>query len=114
MNSAANSWPMIEVVKRCLRRPADEMAWQEFVYRFHPTIVASVSKAYQYTRPKNRTHNGQSYEKTIDDLVQAVYLRLVESRSQALDCFEADESSSIYQYVAIISYRSVFNYVRAH
>ena len=114
MNSAANALSMTEIAQRCLIRPVDEPAWQEFVRRFHSTIVASVSQAYQFKMPNNKTDDERSYEKTIDDLVQAVYRRLVENRSQALSCFEAYKSDSIYQYIAIISYKSVFTYARAH
>ena len=114
MKTSASNWPIAEVVRRCLNRPADESAWQEFVRRLHPTIVESVSKAYRFKMSGNGAGTAQSYEKIIDHLVQAVYIRLVESHSQALARFDADHLDSIYQYVALICYRSVFNYARAH
>ena len=114
MDLVASNRPTAELVKRCSRRPADDLAWQEFVRRYHSTIVASVSKAYQYKIPNKGARAMQSSRNTIDDLVQKVYFRLVESRSQALNCFEADQPGSIYHYVAIISYRIVFSHNRAH
>jgi DNA-directed RNA polymerase specialized sigma24 family protein len=112
MDLAAKNWPVAELMKHCSRRPAEEAAWQEFVSRFHSTIVSSVTKAYRYKMGDGAAYILQSPEKVIDDLVQAVYFRLVEGRSKALKCFEADQPGSIYQYLGIISCRTVFNYVR--
>lgn len=52
------------------------------------------------------------YEKTIDDLVQVVYCRLVESRSQLLRQMDLSEHGIIYRYLAVISYRVVFDHFR--
>jgi DNA-directed RNA polymerase specialized sigma24 family protein len=114
MDLVASNWPTAELVKRCSRRPADDLAWQEFVRRFHSTIVASVSTAYQYKLTNKGARATGSSRTSIDDLVQKVYCRLVEGRSHTLNCFEADQPGSIYDYVAIISYRIVFSHTRAH
>ena len=114
MDLVASNWPTAELVKRCSKRPADDIAWEEFVRRFHSTIVTSVSKAYQYKITNKEARAMQSSRNTIDDLVQKVYCRLIEGRSHALNCFEAEQPGSIYLYVAIISYRIVFSHNRAH
>lgn len=101
-------------MKRCAKRPADKTAWEEFIRRFHPLIVASVSKAYEEKRLGKAVPQSLQYEKAIDDLVEAVYQRLVENRSEALNWFEANQTDSIYRYVSIISYKSVFNYTEVH
>jgi DNA-directed RNA polymerase specialized sigma24 family protein len=112
MDWQASNWPNVEVFERCLQRPADELAWQEFVRRFHGTIRASVTRAYRHKTEDKALRKLRLTEKTIDDLVQAVYCRLAENRSQLLKQFDPDQPGSIYRYLALISYRVVFNYFR--
>jgi DNA-directed RNA polymerase specialized sigma24 family protein len=112
MNPLASGWPTVEIIERCSRRPADEIAWQEFVRRFHLTIRGSVMRAYRYKAEDEASRNLPMFEKTIDDLVQAVYCRLIESRGQVLKQFDLNQPDFIYRYLAIISYRVVFNHFR--
>ena len=112
MNLSASSWPTVEVIERCSKRPADEMAWEEFVRRFHLTITASVMKAYRHKARDEASRDLPLPEKTIDDLVQQVYGRLVESRGQMLKQFDPGRPDFIYRYLAVIAYRVVFNHLR--
>jgi hypothetical protein len=112
MNWLASDWPNVEVFERCLQRPADELAWQEFVRRFHLTIRSSVTRAYRHKARDEASGNLFSLEKTIDDLVHAVYCRLAANHSRALRQFDPDEPGSVYRYLALISYRVVFNHFK--
>jgi hypothetical protein len=114
MNSLASGWPITEVFDRCSRRPADEPAWEEFVRRFHITVRASVTRAYRHKAKDEAIGNSNLSEKTIDDLTQAVYCRLVERRSQVLKRFDLNRPGSTYVYLTIVSYRVVFNHFRGH
>ncbi|MCI0485301.1 MAG: sigma-70 family RNA polymerase sigma factor [Blastocatellia bacterium] len=110
MSSAPNCWTVDELLSRCSRRPADEIAWQEFVRRYHTTIKTNVVKTYYQKAKKEIDRKPQFLEDTIEDLVQAVYMRLIEDQNEALNRFEGKHDNSIYQYLGIIS----INVVRDH
>lgn len=112
MNSLASGWPISEIFDRCSKRPADEHAWEEFVRRFHLTVRASVTRAYKHKASDDAISNLVLFEKTIDELTQAVYCRLVERRSHALKRFDLNHPDSIYSYLTLISYRVVFSHFR--
>jgi RNA polymerase sigma factor (sigma-70 family) len=99
-----------ELLKRCMQRPPDEDAWREFVQRYHPTIRASVAKAFRIRANQESDRRAQFPEDSIEDLVQAVYVRVVEEGTRALGRFEGQHENSIFQYLGIIS----INVVRDH
>jgi RNA polymerase sigma factor (sigma-70 family) len=104
-------WALAELLERCSRRPADEVAWEEFVRRFHPIIRLSVIKA--YNQKMRAEHKQQPSEDLIDDLVQLVYSKCIENRSEALRRFKGKHERSIFQYLAIISINIVRDHFRA-
>jgi hypothetical protein len=112
MNSLASGWPITEIFDRCQKRPADEVAWEEFVRRFHLTVRAGVIRAYKHKMGGEPINNLHLSEKTIDELIQAVYCRLIEHRSKVLKEFDLNYPGSIYRYLTIISYRVVFTHFR--
>ena len=99
-----------ELLTQCLRRPPNEDAWREFVCRYHAAIRATVAKTFHIRVSQETDRRAQFPEDLIEDLVQAVYLRLVEEGNRALDRFEGQHENSIFQYLAIIS----VNVVRDH
>jgi len=99
-----------ELVKRCLKRPPDEEAWREFVLRYHSAIRNSVAKTFHARASQETDRRAQFPEDTIEDLVQAVYVRLVEEGNRALNRFEGQHDNSIFRYLGIIS----INVVRDH
>lgn len=99
-----------ELLKRCLRRPPDEDAWREFVQRYHGAIRGSVAKTFHVRASQETDRRAQFPEDLIEDLVQVVYVRLVEEGNRALNRFEGEHENSIFQYLAIIS----INVVRDH
>ena len=110
MSSAPNCWTVAELLSRCSRRPPDEIAWQEFVRRYHLTIRTNVLKTYYSKAKKEMDRKPQFLEDTIEDLVQTVYIKLIEDQNEALNRFEGKHDNSIYQYLGIIS----INVVRDH
>ena len=98
------------LLTRCLERPPDEAAWEEFVYRYHPVIRARVAKTFRAKVSQETERRAQFPDDLIEDLVQTVYVRLVEEGNQALDRFEGAHENSIFRYLAIIS----INVVRDH
>lgn len=99
-----------ELVKRCLQRPPDEDAWREFVRRYHSAIRANVAKTFHARASQETDRRAQFPEDLTEDLVQLVYVRLVEEGKRALNRFEGQHENSIYQYLGIIS----INVVRDH
>ena len=99
-----------DLLRRCLERPPDEAAWQEFVSRYHPAIKAAVAKTFRARVGQETERRAQFPDDLIEDLVQTVYVRLVEEGNRALQRFEGEHENSIYRYLGIIS----MNVVRDH
>lgn len=110
MQSGAVEWTVAELLNRCSRRPPDDVAWQEFVRRYNATIRVHVVKTFHQKVTQEADRKPQFPEDVIDDLIQAVYMRLVEDQNRALSRFEGEYENSIYQYLAMIS----INVVRDH
>ena len=99
-----------ELLERCVKNPPDEAAWEEFVRRYHSTIRASVAKTFQRKALEELERRPQFPDDQIDDLVQAVYVRLVEEGRRAIQSFAGEHENSIYQYLSMIA----VNVVRDH
>jgi RNA polymerase sigma factor (sigma-70 family) len=99
-----------ELLRRCQQRPPDEDAWREFVRRYHGAIRASVTKTFHSRATQETERRAQFPDDLIEDLVQVVYVRLVEEGNRALDRFEGQHENSIFQYLGIIA----MNVVRDH
>lgn len=102
--------PANELLKRCCERPPNEAAWQEFVRRYDSVIRAAVAKTFRRRAIQEVERRQQFPDDLVDDLVQAVYVRLVEEGNRALKQFSGQHDNSIYQYLGIIS----INVVRDH
>ena len=101
-----------ELLTQCMRRPPDEGAWREFVHRYHGAIRASVAKTFHLRASQESDRRAQFPEDLIEDLVQAVYMRLVEEGNRALDRFQGEHENSIFQYLGIIAVNVVRDYFR--
>jgi RNA polymerase sigma factor (sigma-70 family) len=109
MASALSELTVNELLRRCAARPVDEDAWQEFVRRYHTTIRVFVTRTLKqrlYTDPELKQQNPDATE---DDLVQAVYAKLVNDPG-TLERFAGEFDNSIFQYLGIIA----TNVVRDH
>ncbi|HXG90961.1 MAG TPA: sigma-70 family RNA polymerase sigma factor [Blastocatellia bacterium] len=103
---------MAELLERCSRRPADEDAWQVFVRRFHQVIKGTVIRTYRRKAREDADRRQQFPEDLIEDLVQTVYVRLVDEQNRAITAFEGFHENSIYQYLTMISINVVLDYFR--
>jgi RNA polymerase sigma factor (sigma-70 family) len=93
-------------------RPPDEAAWQEFVRRYNTTIKAHVVKTFHKKVLEESDRKPQFPNDLIEDLVQAVYMRLIEDQNRALERFEGEYDNSIFQYLGMISINVVRDYFR--
>jgi RNA polymerase sigma factor (sigma-70 family) len=90
----------------------DELAWQEFCRRYHTTIRTAVLKTFRNKLREEVDRREQFPDDTSEDLIQSVYCRLIENRSQALRRFKGRHDNSIYQYLMMISVNVVRDYFR--
>jgi RNA polymerase sigma factor (sigma-70 family) len=102
-------WSVSELIEHCLETPPDEVAWSEFVRRFHPTIKKRVTQALMRLAHNDSEYDGFSQD-LLEDLVQAVYMRMIRHDRHALTLFKGEYENSIYRYILIIS----INVVRDH
>jgi RNA polymerase sigma factor (sigma-70 family) len=107
-----NALTVAELLKLCSKRPPDEAAWQEFVRRYNTTIKAHVVRTFHKKAREESDRKPQFTEDMIEDLVQAVYMRLVEDQNRALERFEGEYENSIFQYLGMISINVVRDYFR--
>jgi RNA polymerase sigma factor (sigma-70 family) len=107
-----NALTVAELLKMCSKRPPDEAAWQEFVRRYNTTIRAHVVRTFHKKAREESDRKPQFPEDMIEDLVQAVYMRLVEDQNRALERFEGEYENSIFQYLGMISVNVVRDYFR--
>lgn len=91
------------LVKLCAQEPRDERTWTEFYARFDDYIRLMIGRE---CRQKNLPH-----DKVFDDLVQDVYLRVVQKNCKALWNFKAATENSIYTYLAVIAHNVVCGYL---
>ena len=101
-----------ELLKKCSKRPPDEAAWNEFVRRFHMTIKSFVRRTYHLRVGDDPDREQQFPEDTIEDLVQVVYMKLIEDGNSALERFEGEHEHSIFKYLGMISKNVVLDHVR--
>jgi RNA polymerase sigma factor (sigma-70 family) len=110
MPSALCDLTVSELLQRCAARPPEEAAWQEFVRRYHSTIRVFVTRTFRQKLHSDSDRRQQFSEDTIEDLIQAVYIKLISDHTNALARFEGEYERSIYQYLGIIA----TNVVRDH
>ena len=99
-----------ELLKKCSERPPDEGAWEEFLRRYHATIKSFVIRTYHKKAWIDPDRKLQFPDDMIEDLVQGVYIKLVEDQNSALERFEGEHENSIFKYLGMIS----MNVVRDH
>jgi RNA polymerase sigma factor (sigma-70 family) len=110
MPSVLSELTVKTLLQRCAARPIDEAAWQEFVCRYHQTIRGFVLRTFQQRIHADLDLKQQFPDGTTEDLIQAVYVKLVNDDGNALERFEGEFDNSIYQYLGIIA----TNVVRDH
>ena len=100
-----------ELLAHCVRRPVDELAWREFVSRFHPTIRHCVDKTVAFMM-RTQTDFGSLTIEDKDGIIQAVYQKLIENRCQALKRLDQALIESFKTYLVILSIHVAREYLR--
>ncbi|MEW6126295.1 MAG: hypothetical protein AB1757_04460 [Acidobacteriota bacterium] len=108
--NGAGRMTALELIQRCTLRPPDAVAWNEFVSRFHRTIHTSVITSLNL-KAEAETHN-KNTNAMVDDLVEHVYQRLIENRSQALrrledELAQAMDKEMVNRYLIALSIKVV-------
>jgi len=100
----------LELIKLC-SQPKNEAAWQEFYQRFNPYIEIYIKKAWKLRTCSSNLMN-PIIKETIADLIQEVYVKLLESDRQALQQFQGETEGSFLAYLSKIASNIVSEYFR--
>lgn len=94
----------IDLVLVCVRS-ADELAWREFIRRFHP-LIARVAM-------RTARRWGETSPEVIDDLVQETYLKLYQERIHFLERFQPSHEDAVFGYVKVFTANLVHDHFKA-
>jgi RNA polymerase sigma-70 factor (ECF subfamily) len=83
----------------------DAQAWEKFLARFHPLIVASVMRTIR--------RYGADHAGIVDDLVQDVYLKLTANGARVLREFKPMYPGAVFGYIKVITANVVHDYFRS-
>ncbi|MDZ7362572.1 MAG: sigma-70 family RNA polymerase sigma factor [candidate division KSB1 bacterium] len=100
--------PNTQLIKLCAEAPDHREAWLLFHQRFDRSIRLFILRE---CKRKDLTANRSQFEEIFNDLVQDVYLKLVQNNCRALRNYKALNEDSIYQYLAIIARNAVRGYL---
>ena len=93
-----------ELVRECAGSK-DELAWGEFIQRFHVVISAAVLRTAR--------HWGEPSRAQVDDLIQDTYLKLCESDFRLLRSFEPRQEDSIYGFLKVVAANVVHDHFKS-
>ena len=97
-----------DLVKLCANNPNNNSAWFEFLSRYEQNIYHTITQ--ECKKIKYNKYCFQ-FEETVKDLVQDVYLKILENDCKALKQFRGESEYSIYSYLNIIAKNVVKNYI---
>jgi RNA polymerase sigma factor (sigma-70 family) len=89
-----------KLVKLCAEETQNELAWAEFYARFNEPIRLALLRE---CRRKFLKNNRAQFDESFADLVQEVYLKLVQENCKALRNFIGSNENAIYTYLAVIA-----------
>lgn len=96
-----------ELVKLCAQQPDNRSAWMEFYDRFDERIWLVI---YRECRQKEIAKHSVPFRQVVQDLVQDVYVRLVENNCKALRDFIGISENSIFTYLGVVAKNVVRNF----
>ncbi len=102
----------IQLVQVCARDSRNEAAWEEFVNRFNQHIAISVIRVLRSNSDQLMSSDGLIPPDVINDLIQQVYVRLLDNDRQALKRFRGEHEKSIFAYLARLTTTVVLDYLR--
>lgn len=107
----AHNYPELSnlvLLRQCVEHPERETLWQEFMRRFHEHLRAWALQASRSYQQKQILH----YREGVDDVVQEVYLRLVQNNCHALRAFKGETEEALFGYLRVITHHVALNRVR--
>jgi RNA polymerase sigma factor (sigma-70 family) len=108
----ARELTVAELLSHCLERPANEEAWSEFVRRYDSVIRASVMATFHRRAKQELERREQFPESLAQDLIQTVYMRLIDSEGRAIKQFSGTSEGSFCSYLSMIAVNVVRDYFR--
>ncbi|MBC8184229.1 sigma-70 family RNA polymerase sigma factor [candidate division KSB1 bacterium] len=96
-----------ELVNLCCQESQNRNAWIEFCSRYDEHIWSVV---FRECEEKNIFNNFSLSKQVVKDLVQEVYMKLVDNEKKALRDFQGAYKNSIYLYLGTIAKNVVRNY----
>lgn len=83
-----------ELIRVCAGS-GDQKAWQEFIRRFRPVLAAAALRtAHRWSEPACPQ---------LDDLIQEIYLKLLEDDCNLLQSFQSEHEDSIYGFLKVVA-----------
>jgi RNA polymerase sigma-70 factor, ECF subfamily len=93
-----------ELVAACIQT-GDELAWVEFVRRFHKLIATIVLRT--------ASRWGETSRQIIDELVQETYLKFCDDNYRLLRTFNPTHPNAIYGYIKVLTANLVHDHFKA-
>lgn len=98
----------LDLVRRCAHDPHNETLWHEFKRRYEGAIRHSVVRTLQR---HNQYRAGES-STVVDDIVQDIYLRLLQHNCRAFKVFKGTTEVSWFWYLRVIATHITLNHLR--
>lgn len=99
----------LDLVRRCAHDPHNEALWREFKKRYEGAIRHSVVRTLQR---HNQQHAG-ALPAAVDDIVQNIYLRLLQHNCRAFQVFKGTTEVSWFCYLRVIATHITLNHLRS-
>ena len=97
-----------ELVRHCANDKRNKKAWLEFLSRYKNLVYNTII---QECKNSDLHKNCFQFDETVKDLVQEVYLKLLQNDCKALKVFKGESENSIYSYLRIIARNVVKNHI---
>lgn len=99
-----------ELIRRLTHAGPTDPAWSEFLGRFQQRLRLTVYRSVREETERNRFLDSGPLQQAVEDLLQEVFVRLLEREREALRRFSGRNENSIYTYLNAIA----INLVRDH
>ncbi|MDZ7269261.1 MAG: sigma-70 family RNA polymerase sigma factor [candidate division KSB1 bacterium] len=98
----------LDLVRRCANDPHNPVLWREFTRRYEGAIRQSILRTLQQ---QNRQYAAR-LPATVDDIVQDVYLRLLQHNGRAFQMFKGFTEAAWFRYLRVIARHLTLNHLR--
>ncbi len=98
----------LKLAQYCARNSEAGFAWEEFIGRIQGQLRTWALQALRTFRQKEIAH----FREAVDDIVQEVYVRLVQNDCQALHAFKGNTEDALFGYLKRITHNVALNRAR--